>query len=96
MIRSSLATQLRCAAAGADRRRSPMPGRDPRYADVARGICPLTECLKDTVARFLPYWHDDIVPTIKVGKRVIIAAHGNSLRALVKHLDDIWTTRLSS
>ncbi|MFY9625186.1 MAG: 2,3-bisphosphoglycerate-dependent phosphoglycerate mutase, partial [Rhodoplanes sp.] len=50
---------------------------------------PLTECLKDTVARFLPYWHEAIVPAIKSGKKVIIAAHGNSLRALVKYLDDI-------
>ena len=52
-------------------------------------MLPLTECLKDTVERFLPYWHDVIVPTIKTGKRVIIAAHGNSLRALVKYLDNI-------
>ena len=50
---------------------------------------PLTECLKDTVARFLPYWHERIAPAIKSGKRVIVAAHGNSLRALVKYLDDI-------
>ena len=50
---------------------------------------PLTECLKDTVARFLPYWHKEIVPTIQSGKRVIVAAHGNSLRALVKYLDNI-------
>ena len=50
---------------------------------------PLTECLKDTVARFLPYWHEAIVPAIRGDKRVIIAAHGNSLRALVKYLDDI-------
>jgi 2,3-bisphosphoglycerate-dependent phosphoglycerate mutase len=50
---------------------------------------PLTECLKDTVARFLPYWHETIVPTIQSGKKVIIAAHGNSLRALVKYLDNI-------
>ena len=65
------------------------PGRDPRYHDFApRGI-PLTECLKDTVARFLPYWHDAIAPVIKSGVRVIIAAHGNSLRALVKYLDNI-------
>ena len=49
----------------------------------------MTECLKDTVARFLPYWHQTIVPAIQRGKKVIIAAHGNSLRALVKYLDDI-------
>ena len=50
---------------------------------------PLTECLKDTVARFLPYWHETIVPALQSGQRVIIAAHGNSLRALVKYLDNI-------
>jgi phosphoglycerate kinase len=65
------------------------PGRDPRYHDVARGDLPLTECLSDTVARFLPCWRDEIVPAIKAGRRVIIAAHGNSLRALVKHLDGL-------
>jgi 2,3-bisphosphoglycerate-dependent phosphoglycerate mutase len=65
------------------------PARDPRYANVAKADLPLTESLKDTVARFLPYWHDTIAPTIKAGKRVVIAAHGNSLRALVKYLDNI-------
>jgi 2,3-bisphosphoglycerate-dependent phosphoglycerate mutase len=65
------------------------PGHDPRYADLSAAELPLTECLKDTVARFLPYWHDEIAPTIKSGKQVIIAAHGNSLRALVKYLDGI-------
>jgi 2,3-bisphosphoglycerate-dependent phosphoglycerate mutase len=65
------------------------PGGDPRYRDLARQEIPLTECLKDTVVRFLPYWHDTIGPAIKSGLRVIIAAHGNSLRALVKHLDNI-------
>jgi 2,3-bisphosphoglycerate-dependent phosphoglycerate mutase len=60
--------------------------RDPRYAGVE---VPRTECLKDTVARVLPYWTGTIAPTIGAGKRVLIAAHGNSLRALVKHLDDI-------
>jgi 2,3-bisphosphoglycerate-dependent phosphoglycerate mutase len=65
------------------------PGRDPRYQDVARRDIPLSECLRDTVDRFLPYWRDVIVPAIKAGRQVIIAAHGNSLRALVKHLDDI-------
>ncbi|MFA4915500.1 MAG: 2,3-diphosphoglycerate-dependent phosphoglycerate mutase [Syntrophales bacterium] len=63
-------------------------GNDPRYRNLAAKDIPLTECLKDTVARFLPYWHDSIAPTIKSGKRVIIAAHGNSLRALVKYLDN--------
>lgn len=65
------------------------PGNDPRYADLTEGVLPLTECLKDTVARFLPYWHDIIAPAVKLGKRVLIAAHGNSLRALVKYLDNI-------
>ena len=65
------------------------PGKDPRYADLDEKDVPLTECLKDTVERFLPYWHETITPVVKSGKRVIIAAHGNSLRALVKYLDDI-------
>jgi 2,3-bisphosphoglycerate-dependent phosphoglycerate mutase len=65
------------------------PGNDPRYKGVDVKDLPLTECLKDTVARFLPYWHETIAPTIKSGKRVIIAAHGNSLRALVKYLDNV-------
>ncbi len=65
------------------------PGKDRRYADLAPSDLPLTECLKDTVARFLPLWHETIAPTIKGGKRVIIAAHGNSLRALVKYLDNV-------
>jgi 2,3-bisphosphoglycerate-dependent phosphoglycerate mutase len=65
------------------------PGGDPRYRDMSTEELPLTECLKDTVARFLPYWHGTIAPAVKSGKRVIIAAHGNSLRALVKYLDNI-------
>ena len=65
------------------------PGKDPRYADLKPKEVPLTECLKDTVARFLPYWHKTIAPEVKKGKRVLIAAHGNSLRALVKYLDNI-------
>jgi 2,3-bisphosphoglycerate-dependent phosphoglycerate mutase len=65
------------------------PGRDPRYQGLDEKEVPLTECLKDTVARFLPYWHEAIKPAIQSGKRVIIAAHGNSLRALVKYLDNI-------
>jgi 2,3-bisphosphoglycerate-dependent phosphoglycerate mutase len=64
-------------------------GRDARYAGVVPADIPLTESLKDTVARFLPYWHDEIAPTIRSGKRIIIVAHGNSLRALVKYLDGI-------
>lgn len=65
------------------------PGNDARYADVAEKDLPLTECLKDTVDRFLPLWHETIAPMIKTGKKVIIAAHGNSLRALVKYLDNM-------
>jgi 2,3-bisphosphoglycerate-dependent phosphoglycerate mutase len=65
------------------------PSRDRRYAELGPGELPLTESLKDTVARFLPYWHGTVAPEIRVGKRVLIAAHGNSLRALVKFLDNI-------
>ena len=65
------------------------PGNDRRYADVPKSEVPTTECLKDTVERFLPYWQVAIAPTIVSGKRVVIAAHGNSLRALVKYLDEI-------
>ena len=65
------------------------PGRDPRYAALAASELPLTECLADTVARFLPYWNETIAPVVRSGRRVLIAAHGNSLRALVKHLDGI-------
>ncbi len=62
---------------------------DPRYADLAAAELPLTECLKDTVARVLPYWNGTIAPAVRSGRRVLVAAHGNSLRALVKHLDAI-------
>jgi 2,3-bisphosphoglycerate-dependent phosphoglycerate mutase len=65
------------------------PGTDPRYKNLAASELPLTECLKDTVARFLPLWHETIAPIIRTGQRVLIAAHGNSLRALVKYLDNI-------
>lgn len=63
--------------------------RDPRYAQLSAGQIPATECLKDVVARFLPTWNEEIAPAIRAGKRVLIVAHGNSLRALVKHLDGI-------
>lgn len=63
------------------------PGKDRRYAGMRPEDLPLTECLKDTVERFLPYWHETIAPAIRRGQRVIIVAHGNSLRALVKYLD---------
>jgi 2,3-bisphosphoglycerate-dependent phosphoglycerate mutase len=65
------------------------PGHDRRYAGLSDEQLPLTECLKDTVERFLPYWHESISSVIRAGKSVIIAAHGNSLRALVKYLDNI-------
>jgi 2,3-bisphosphoglycerate-dependent phosphoglycerate mutase len=65
------------------------PARDPRYASLSPAEIPLTESLKDTVERFLPYWHDTIAPAVRSGQRVLLAAHGNSLRALVKYLDGI-------
>ena len=65
------------------------PSHDPRYRSLDPEDLPSTECLKDTVARFLPLWHDEIAPAIRRGERVLIAAHGNSLRALVKYLDGI-------
>ncbi len=65
------------------------PGRDPRFQDANKSEIPLAESLKDTINRFLPHWHNVIAPSIKEGKKVIIAAHGNSLRALVKYLDEV-------
>jgi len=65
------------------------PGHDPRYQDLSTEELPLTECLRDTVARFLPFWFEVLIPALKDGKKVILAAHGNSLRALVKHLDNV-------
>jgi len=65
------------------------PSKDPRYRGIPEKYLPLTECLKDTVKRFLPYWNETIAPAIASGQNVIISAHGNSLRALVKHLDEI-------
>ncbi len=70
------------------------PGKDPRYQNLTQSELPMTECLKDTVARFLPYWHEIITPAIKAGKRILIAAHGNSLRALVKYLDKITESEI--
>jgi 2,3-bisphosphoglycerate-dependent phosphoglycerate mutase len=66
-----------------------LPANDPKYANYDKSVLPRTECLKDTVDRFLPFWHDNVVPQIKNGKRVLIAAHGNSIRALVKYLDNV-------
>jgi len=65
------------------------PGHDPRYAEVPKEDLPVTECLKDTVARFVPYWEGTIAPSVKAGKKVIVTAHGNSIRALVKYLDNV-------
>lgn len=65
------------------------PRFDPRYAALAPDLIPATECLKDVVARFLPWWHDAIVPDLRAGKSVLVGAHGNSLRAMVKHLDSV-------
>ncbi|MCE5193420.1 2,3-diphosphoglycerate-dependent phosphoglycerate mutase [bacterium] len=65
------------------------PGHDPRYAEVSKEDLPVTECLKDTVARFVPYWEGTIAPSVKAGKKVIVTAHGNSIRALVKYLDNV-------
>lgn len=65
------------------------PAGDPRYRELTPSELPATECLKDTVERFLPYWHEHIAPAVKAGRRVVIAAHGNSLRALVKYLDGL-------
>ncbi len=65
------------------------PGHEARYAALAPDLVPASECLKDVVERMLPYWYDAIVPDLRAGQRVLIGAHGNSLRALVKHLDGI-------
>ena len=62
---------------------------DPRYAGLSREQIPLTECLKDTVARVLPFWNESIAPAIRAGRQILVSAHGNSLRALIKHLDNI-------
>jgi len=65
---------------------------DPRYARLQPGEVPLTECLKDTVARVLPFWNESMAPAILAGKRIVVSAHGNSIRALVKYLDNISET----
>jgi 2,3-bisphosphoglycerate-dependent phosphoglycerate mutase len=72
------------------------PAHDRRYADLPPDLLPATECLKDVVERMLPYWYDQIVPDLREGKRVLVAAHGNSLRALVKHLDGISDEEIPS
>lgn len=70
------------------------PSNDPRYGALPGSVLPLTESLKDTIARVLPYWHETIAPSILAGKHVIIAAHGNTLRALVKYLDNVSDTEI--
>jgi len=65
------------------------PGNDPRYRDLDKKDIPAAECLKDTVERFVPYWENDIVPSIRAGKKVLISAHGNSIRAFVKYIDNV-------
>jgi 2,3-bisphosphoglycerate-dependent phosphoglycerate mutase len=65
------------------------PGNDPKYRGLSENELPVTESLKDTVARFMPYWHEVLAPTLKSGKHAIVSAHGNSLRAMVKYLDNI-------
>ena len=72
------------------------PRFDPAYADLAPELLPATECLKDVVARFLPYWHDRIVPQLRRGQTPLVVAHGNSLRALLKHLEDISEEEITS
>ena len=86
MCGAAATTCLRPALTPDDER---YPGKDPRYADLSSAELPLTECLKDTVERFLPYWHETIAPSVRAGQRVVISAHGNSIRALVKYLDQI-------
>ena len=71
------------------------PGSDPRYRDLSPGELPLTECLKDTVERFLPYWNETIAPSLRAGARPLISAHGNSLRALIKYLDRIPDSKIA-
>jgi 2,3-bisphosphoglycerate-dependent phosphoglycerate mutase len=77
-----------------DRNDERYPGRDPRYRKLSAAELPLTECLKDTVERFLPYWHDVIARSVIAGDRVLITAHGNSLRALVKYLDHVGDSEI--
>jgi 2,3-bisphosphoglycerate-dependent phosphoglycerate mutase len=72
------------------------PYKDPRYAQVPREQLPLTECLKDTVARVVPYWNTVIAPAVRSGKKVFICAHGNSLRALIKHLDKVGNEEIAN
>ena len=72
------------------------PANDPRYASLSKDEVPMSECLKDTVARVLPYWKNTIAPAVQSGERVIVVAHGNSLRALLKHLDEIPDDKIAA
>lgn len=65
------------------------PGNQPRYADIPKAELPLAESLKETIARVLPFWNAEVAPAIKAGRKILLAAHGNSIRALVKHLDEV-------
>lgn len=78
-----------------DQSDSRYPGHDPRYREMNSSELPVTESLKDTIDRFLPYWHEVIAPAVQAGNRILIAAHGNSLRALVKHLDGISESEIA-
>lgn len=79
-----------------DRESTMWPGKDPRYSSLSEDEIPACECLKDTVARVIPYWESDIRPAVSAGKRVLVAAHGNSLRALIKHIDQISDENIAS
>jgi 2,3-bisphosphoglycerate-dependent phosphoglycerate mutase len=70
------------------------PGNDPKYRELSENELPLAESLKDTIARFMPYWHKVLAPVLKSGKHVIVSAHGNSLRAMVKYLDNISDSKI--
>ncbi len=71
------------------------PARDPRYRGLTAKELPLTECLRDTVERFMPFWHESIAPAVKSGKQVLISAHGNSMRALIKYLDNVSDSEIT-
>jgi 2,3-bisphosphoglycerate-dependent phosphoglycerate mutase len=79
-----------------DRKDDRYPGNDPRYRGLSENELPLTESLKDTVARFMPYWHEVFTPALKSGRQAIVSAHGNSLRAMVKYLDNVSENEISN
>ncbi len=72
------------------------PGKDPKYTNLGENELPLTESLKDAINRILPYWNEEIVPKLKLGEKILIVAHGNSLRGLVKHIDDISNEEITN